>query len=148
MSDLYADQTTVLRLSGPGVSPYSARGLNQTLEPIAQSEALWRTINGSFIDVSAPQFRKYHSVISCSDQNAPAFDGVWPGQLLTVDCVVTLSYKTDGGSPARPVVPDSSYQEGAYTIYRPRLQMRVRNYQTTEDEWGAVVSWSLDLEEV
>lgn len=148
MTDLYADQTTLLRLSGPGVSPYSARGLNQTLEPIAAAENNWRTINGGYIDVSAPQFRKYHSVITCSDQNAPAFDGVWPGQLLTVDCAATLSYKTEGGSPAREVVPDSSYVEGDYTIYRPRLQMRVKSYNTQEDEWGATISWTLDLEEI
>jgi hypothetical protein len=148
MSDLYGDQTTVLRLSGPGVSPYSARGLTQTLEPIAAAAALWRTIDGGYIDVSAPQFRKYASTISCSDQNAPAFDGVWPGQMLTVDCVSTLSYKTDGGSPVRSVVPDSSYEEGDYTIYRPRLVMRVKNFTTQEDEWGATIAWTLELEEV
>jgi hypothetical protein len=68
--------------------------------------------------------------------------------LLTVDCAATLSYKTASGSPVRPVVPDSSYTEGDYTIYRPRLQMRVKNFTTQEDEWGATISWSLELEEV
>jgi hypothetical protein len=99
------------------------------------------------VDISAPQFRKFRSTISCNDQNTPALDGIWPGQQLTIDCVATLSYKTLGGSPSRAIVPGSSYVEGAFTIYRPRLTMIVMNYAVQEDEYGAAVSRSLDLEE-
>ena len=138
---------TLLAISGPGVPPYSARGLSQTLTPIQAAQNTRRTVNGALLDVSAPQFRKFRSTISCNDHNTPALDGIWPGQQLTVDCVATLSYKTLGGAPSRPVVPGSSYTEGAFTIYRPRLTMIVMNYAVQEDEYGAVVSWSLDLEE-
>lgn len=144
---------TLLVLSGHGVQPYSARGLSQSLDPIGASANLRRSINGVLHDVSQVQFRKYKSTISCSDQSAPALDGVWPGMVLDVDCVAELSYKT-GGSPARPVVEVGSSEEpatrtdGAFTFYRPRLSMRVMNYSTTEDEYGRTVQWSLELEEV
>jgi hypothetical protein len=140
--------TTLLSISGPGLTPYSVRGLTQTLEPIGQAAQVRRTINGDLIDVSAPQFRKYRSQISCADQQVPPLDGIWPGLVVTVDCMKELSYKTSGGSPARAVVPDSSRTEGAYTFYRPRLTMMVLAYTMSEDEYGAVNSWSLDLEEV
>ena len=138
---------TLLVISGPGVSPYSARGLSQTLTPIQAAQNTRRTVNGSLIDISAAQFRKFRSTISCTDQNTPALDGIWPGEQVTVDCVATLSYKTVGGSPSRPVEPGSSYVEGAFTIYRPRLTMIVMNFAVQEDEYGAAISWSLDLEE-
>ena len=62
----------VLTLSGIGVPPYSARGASQTLEPIASSQQLRRTINGELIDISRAEFRKYRSTISCVDQQPPA----------------------------------------------------------------------------
>jgi hypothetical protein len=140
--------TSVLSLSGFGVPPYSARGASQSLEPIGQAQQLRRTINASLIDVSRPEFRKYRSTISCSDQQPPAVDGVWPGQIVTVDCIAELSYPTSGGNPARTVVPGSSRTEGDFTFYRPRLTMRVLNFSHETDEFGAVVSWSMQLEEV
>lgn len=139
--------TTLLVLTGIGVTPYSARGLTQTLEPIPGSVALRRTVNGALIDVSAPQFRKYQSTISCTDQQAPALNGVFPGLQVTVDCVAELAYATSGGSPDRTVVPGSSRTEDAFTFYRPRLVMIVTGYRTTTDEYGAAVGWQLDLEE-
>lgn len=138
---------TVLTITGAGLTPYSARGIEQTLEPIAQTQALRRTVNGALVDISAPELRKYRSTITCNDMNAPALDGVWPGQLVTVGCVSELSYATSGGTPARSVVAGSSRVVGSYTFYRPSLSMRVVNFQTVTDEWGATVGWSLELEE-
>ncbi|MES2845643.1 MAG: hypothetical protein V4747_11490 [Pseudomonadota bacterium] len=138
---------TLLTIVGVGLTPYSARGLSQTLEPISQAASMRRTVNGSLIDLSAPEFRKYQSQIRCNDLDAPALDGVWPGQLVTVDCVAELSYLTSGGSPARTVVSGSSRTVGSYTFYRPQLSMRITGFQTQYDEWGAEVGWSLDLEE-
>lgn len=139
---------TMLVISGPGLTPYSARGLTQTLEYIEAAVKLRRTINGTLLDVSSLQFRKYLSTVNCTDQNAPAIEGLRPGLLVTVDCVVELSYKTEGGGPSRTVVPGSERTEGAFTFYRPRLQMRVKSISTSTDEWAAIVQWSLDLEEV
>ncbi len=66
------------------------------------------------------QFRKYKSSISCRDQEPPAIDGVWPGHVVTVECVAELSYPT-GGSPARPVVSGSTRTQGGFVFYRPQL---------------------------
>lgn len=137
---------TLLVFDGLGLPIYSARGLQQTLNPIDESKSLKRTINGALIDLSVAAFRKYTSTITGNDQSPPSFDDVWPGRTVTVDCIAELGYKTAGGAPARTVV--SSRTEGDYTFYRPRLVMKITDYQASFDEWGAVVSWSLTLEEV
>lgn len=143
-----AEPDTLFSISGPGITPYSARGLTQTLIPIEASKQIGRTINGVLVDLSDTQFRKYHSTVQCSDQRVPAFDGVFPGDQLTVDCIVELAYKTSGGSPTRAVVSGSSRVEGSYTFYRPQLTMLVISYSVDVNEWGATVSWTLELEEV
>jgi hypothetical protein len=149
MAVLPPGSTTLLVLSTPmGVPLFSARGLKQSLTVIRQAQQLRRTINGELVDLSLSQFRKYASTISCTDQRAPAIDGIWPGQILTVSCVAELSYLTAGGSPARTVVSGSSYTEGDFTFYRPQLTMRVVTPQTEMDEWKASVGWSLQLEEI
>jgi hypothetical protein len=137
---------TLLVLTGMGVPPYSARGLSQTLEPIAASGDVRRTVNGTLRDLSMAQFRKYRSTITCQDQTAPAIDGVWPGKLLTVDCVAELSFPI-GGAAERPVVPGSQRDEAGFTFYRPRLAMLVTGYSESIDEYGAAVGWQLALEE-
>ena len=141
-------EDTLLEISGPGLPSFAARGLTQTLDPIAASSVPARTVNGGLIDFSPPQMRKYKSTISCTDINGPAFDGVWPGDELTVDCVAELAYLTASGAPARPVVTGSERVVGNHTYYRPQLVMRVINYTTSTDEYGAAVAWQLDLEEM
>ncbi|KLK91426.1 hypothetical protein AA309_20240 [Microvirga vignae] len=138
---------TVLSLSGMGVAPYSARGLTQTLTPIGQATSVRRTINGGLVDLSLAAFRKYRSTISGGDQRAPSVDGVWPGQIVTVDCISELAYPV-GGTPQRTVVAGSSHEDGGFVYYRPRLQMMVVGFTATQDEWGATVKWQLELEEV
>jgi hypothetical protein len=61
-----------------------AGGLTKTLQPIEQAKQLRRTASGKLIDVSVEQFRKYRSAISCTDQRAPAIDGIWLGMVVTV----------------------------------------------------------------
>lgn len=139
---------TLLSISGIDVPPYASRGLTQTLEPIDQAKQTRRTVNGTLKDISAAQFQKYKSTITCTDQQSPGLDGVWPGQQVTVDCVSELSYLTSGGSPERSVVSGSSRTDGNWTFYRPQLVMRVISYSIQTDEYGAAVGWQLDLEEV
>lgn len=149
-----APSTTLFNLSGGGVPPYSARGLQQTLELVSQAGQLRRNVNGALLDLSAPQFRKYKSTVQCTDQAAPAVDGVWPGATVTVDCVVELCFNTDSGAQGRAAVPgsirveDATTEDDSYTFYRPRLSMIVVSYHTNVDEWGATVGWTLELEEV
>lgn len=136
---------TLLVISGAGITPYSARGLTQTLEPIAAIQSVRRTVNGALINLAPDQMRKYASVVSCSDVNVPPWDGLWPGMAVTVDCVTELAFPT-GGAATRPVV--ASRTEDAYTFYRPRLQMMVLKNTVSKDEWGVTTGWELDLEEV
>ncbi len=138
--------TTTLTLTGVGVPAYSARGLTQTLEPLDLATSLARTINGELIDLSRPEFRKYKSTISGTDQRPPSCDGLWPGRQIVVDCIEELAYP-DGGVPQRPVVDGSSFSEGGFTYYRPRLTMVVTAFQLSRDEYSAQVAWSMSLEE-
>ncbi|TBE54475.1 hypothetical protein U8P68_10920 [Rhizobium ruizarguesonis] len=139
---------TVLVLTGIGVAPYSARGLEQSLQPIDGAGQLRRTVNGTLVDLSETQLRKFTSTITGTDQLSPVVNGVWPGRTVTVDCIAELCYPTSGGSPDRPVVSGSSRVEGAMTYYRPQLSMMVADWQIKRDEYGAQVSWTLELEEV
>jgi hypothetical protein len=138
---------TLLEISGPGIASYTARGATQTLDPIDASSVTARTVNGALIDLSPSQMRKYKSTISCNDTETPALDGVWPGMVLTVDCIAELGYKTAGGTPARTVVTGSARVNSNWTYYRPQLSMRVIQYSVSRDEYGAMTEWSLDLEE-
>ncbi len=133
-------------ISGMGFSPYAARGLTQTLQPIEQAKQLRRTASGKLVDVSVAQFHKYRSTISCTDQRVPAIDGTWPGMVVTVSCIAELSHPI-GGTPSRPVVPGSAREEAGYVFYRPVLVMRVVDVAPSTDEFAAEVAWSLELEE-
>ena len=139
---------TDLLIFGMGIAPYSARGLTQTLTPIEAAKNLRRSINGALYDLSFDQFRKYQSKITCEDQATPAIDGIWPGAEVTVYCVAELSRLTDTEGPARPVVPGSERTDGAFTFYRPILEMRVVAFETGRDEWAADINWTLELEEI
>jgi hypothetical protein len=142
-----ADET-VLALSGEGIPPYSVRGVTETLEPIEAAGPMRRTVNGTLVSLSAAQFAKYRWAITCSDVQSPAFDAIWPGDTVTVDCISELGYKTSGGSPARTVVSGSSWVQGAHTYYRPQLIIMITAKNQETDEYGAVVSWSLEGEEL
>jgi hypothetical protein len=139
---------TLLVISIVGVAPFSARGLTQTLEPIAAALKQRRTVNGALVNLAPKQFQKYKSKITCHDMMAPAIDGVFPGLVVTVDCVAELSYLTATGTPQRPVVAGSSYVMGDFTWYRPSLTMMMGPLTESVDEYGAAVAWSVDLEEV
>jgi hypothetical protein len=142
---------TLLVISGDGMPPYAVRGISQTLEPIDAAKNLKRTVNGGLIDLSASQFKKYRSTISCEDIDSPAFDAVEIGDTLTIDCVAELAFKS-GGSPAatpsRTPVQGSERTANSFTFYRPQLVMKVVNKSQETDEYGAAVNWSLELEEI
>ncbi len=148
---LPANADTILSISSFGNMLYQARGLTQTLSVIGEATQQERTINGTLVDISAAQFRKYASKININNEvNTPPLDGVFPGMIVTVGCAVGLAFLTSGGNGPhhRPEVSGSMYVEGAYTFYRPELTMMVKTVETQFDEWKNVVGWSLELEEV
>jgi hypothetical protein len=138
---------TLLILTGIGIPAYSARGLTQTLQLIEAAGSQRRTVNGTLVDLSLSQFRKYRSTIRCSDMEAPALDGIWPGHVVTVDSVVELCHPT-GGISERTPVNGSMRTEGGFTFYRPQLTMQVIGLSVEKNEWGAITGWTLELEEV
>jgi len=140
--------STPTTVGSPGVPLYSARDIEQTLDPIKQSEQARRTVNGALVDLSIEKFQKYESRIRCSDLEGPALDGIFPGVTLVVDCVAELVYRTAGGTPSRTVVPGSTRTVGAYTIYRPRLTMMVTSIEQRMGEAEHEVRWEIELEEV
>lgn len=139
---------TLLVLSIIGTPPYSVRGISQSLEPISEAGNFQRTVNGALINLAPSQFKKYKSSISAKDIDPPAFGGLYPGQILTVDCVTELSFPTATGAADRTVVAGSLRTDSGFSFYRPQLSMMVVSFSETKDEWGAVVDWKLDLEEV
>lgn len=153
MSNTLAGQGTLLTISGIGFPKWSARGLTQTLEPVAEASQLMRTVDGVLDDLSTSQFRKYRSTISCRDFDLPAIDGLFPGMQVTVECIIELAYldpgdETDlGSNAARPIVEGSARLSDGYVRYRPQLVMRVERMSMSRDEWAAQSSWSIDLVE-
>lgn len=135
----------------PRVNPWSARQLRGRLTPVAQAQGddkLARTINGTLVDLSAPQMRKYRLEVAGSDMAPPALDGIWVGMEVAASAHVELAFLTEGGSPERTPVDGSVHFDGAYTYYCPQFYMRVVSFQIERQEWAAVVDWSLVLEEV
>lgn len=137
---------TLLVLEGIGIPSWSARGLTQTLAPIQQAAQLSRSINAVLQDLSFDSFKLYASKISCSDQRTLPPDNLWPGSLVTVSCVAELR-RDASGSATRAVVASSERTEGTFVFYRPKLDMTVTGFNVQIDEYGATVSWELDLEE-
>lgn len=140
--------TTLLNLRGIGVPPYSARGLSQTLEPIAASIHIERTIDGGLINLGYEPFQKYKSTITGSDQQSPAVDGKWSGQIIEVECIVELAAVAYDEALGRPAVVGSIRFESGFIFYRPKLTMMVLGFSIDKDEWGAAVGWHMDLEEL
>ena len=137
-------------LSGAGtpvLTPYAARNLTQTYEPIKTSESLRRDVNAVLQSVVDTRFRKYRTTITCTDGESPALDDAWMGQEVVIDCAFEFSYPT-GGTPSRPVVAGSTRSYGGIIYYRPQFlcliaDIRVPGFQ----EWQAKYSWQVDAEE-
>ena len=141
--------TSLLVLDGPGLQPYSIRGLTQRLTPISQAGQTRRDINGELRFIGLSEFQKYRIELSCDDVSAPAFDDVWPGLVVRVESAQELCYRTGTFGPSRSVVSGSERTEGEWTFYRPVfVAMVVAGPSQTFDEWGSQYGWQLELEEV
>ena len=159
----------------PRLPVWSSRGVIQSLMPLRQP-SLSRTIDGRLIDLSAPWERKYRSRVTCRDKRPAAFEGLWIGAALEVDCVSALycPLPENARAPislARTPVPGSVVLEtedgdlialapkgtqvslpphtpGHFLVYRPRLSMRLTHFSSETDEWGLDVGWDMELEEM
>ena len=164
---------TVLKLGDLHFPAGSARGITQTLDLVSNGE-LRRTVNGDLKDITRQQNRKFSSSINCSDTESPTLQGIWKGTQLVVECIqpfrqlvkpaalVTNLIRTPvtGSVFGRDntnvkVLPTSviglvaTFPSNIVMVeYRPILTMMVSDISEDKDEYGAVESWSLSLEEV
>ncbi len=144
---------TLLVIESLGIPLYSARNLTQTLYLISgiaggAGSILRRTVNGKLVDLSYPQFRQYGTKITCTDRRAPALDGIWPGQPVTIHCVTELCYPI-GGAPARESVSGSERTEDHFIFYRPVLEMMITAFSPNQmTEWHQDVTWEITAEEI
>ena len=114
---------------------FSARGISMTLSPIDESAQIEYDVNANLVDLMEgfDQFKKYQSTISCTDMESPGFaagvavaDRIWLGTKFNVTCLPSLG-------AVDPIT---------------LVMMVIKPWQVTTDEWGAAVSWSLDLKQV
>jgi hypothetical protein len=118
------------------LSEFSARGISMTMAPIDSSAQILRDVNGNLVNLTEgmSQFQKYKFGMSCSDMESPGFaevssarDAIWPGAKFYLTCLPSLG------------------AEEAITV---TAMVMTPGWQVTRDEWGAVTSWSMDLEQV
>ena len=156
---------TTLDLIEIGIVPQSARAIGQTLT-LEPAGSIRRLANGVLKARMRPSLRKYSSAISFNDTYPPAFDNLWEGDILTVHCAAELSGDA-GNTFSRTHVPgsviwrdalgknvasgedESVAPVGATTYtYRPIITFMVVGWDVDTDEYGAVVSSTLNLREV
>jgi len=138
---------TLLILSGIGIPLYSTRSAKQTLQPVQAASVIRRTINMEAVNLSLPTATKYDTTISAHDVAPPAFDNIWPGLQVVIDCIAELQYPV-GGTPSRTVVSGSAVTLGSFVRYRPQLTMIVTGLSVSADEWAAGQEWQLTATEV
>jgi hypothetical protein len=152
--------------------PFSARECSQTLT-LLPGGSLRRTINGELIRVGGNAHQKFCSIITCKDHMTPAFGNFWAGSLVKVVCIQTLTQMIPAlascvvleRDPLKVRVQDIKGAEilslrsegknvflpsefpGGFVTYHPWLVMLVKTYRLETDEWGAIVGWTLELEE-
>lgn len=137
---------TTLVISGIGLSPAAVRNVTQTFQAIDAAKNFERTVNGKLVNLSPDQFKKYETTFTCTDNDTPQLDGIYPGDVVVVDWLHLLSLP-EADTPARAVVEGSEYVADGVRYYRPRMPMVVRDFSVSEAEWDGTVSWQLDLEE-
>lgn len=119
---------TLLQISGIDLGNYSARGLTMTLAPIVSGQGLRRSINGTLLNLTAPQFQKYSGSISCTDQEAPALEGVWQGMPVTITCIPNMGETVSAGVLVISAMIDS--------------------WNISVDEYGHEGTWTINFLEV
>jgi hypothetical protein len=129
---------TLLGLTRTGggftLGEFSAGGISMQMAPIDAAADMVRDVNGNMINLKAglTAFRKYKFTLSCEDVESPGFSMVSGGRtaLWSGDEVTLITIPELGAT-----------EQQTFTAM-------VMGWSVTSDEWGAVTSWSLDLEQV
>lgn len=140
--------------AGPSLTPYSARGVNQTLEPITggsgngQALGTWLrySTSGELMNLSYPWFKQLMSTVLCTDAQTPCLNDAWLGELCLVDCACERSYLA-GGAADRPVVSGSLREENGIYYYRPQITVRITDIKNSFAEWRSDYNWQISMRE-
>lgn len=159
---------TNIILSRGGFPPLSARGCQQTLEPIERGD-FKRTIKGDLIYLGRHTHHKYKSIVACQDKEAPALESLWKGEEIQVGCIQRLWQKPANSQvklerPPRPhsiIVlkegkPFSQFEAQGNVIqidewqnvlvgYQPILNMVLVDFTIQYHEWAHTSGWTLKL---
>jgi hypothetical protein len=117
---------TVISIAGIDLSDYAVRSLTMTLTPIEQASNVARDCLGQLVDISLAQFRQHKLTISCTDNDAPELDGIWPGMDIAVTCLPRMN-----GTSDTPLT----------------ILAKVVSWNTSRDEWGAEIAWQIEAEQ-
>jgi len=115
---------TDLVITGVTIPECAARGMVEEIGLIAQAAQVKRTVNGTLVDLSDPNFRKRKWRISGSDMSFPDFSSAWPGMSVSVTTTSTIG-------------------SGHLSI-----SGRLLDWTATYNEWDAATTWTMDVEEI
>lgn len=119
---------------GFALGEFSAGGISMQMGPIQGAADMRRDVNGNLINIKDGNtaWRKYKFTISCEDMESPGFamvsggrTALWPGDEVTLITIPELG----------------ATEQQTFTAM-------VIGWSVTRDEWNAITSWSLDLEQV
>ena len=119
---------TLLAIDAIDFSDYAVRGITMTLMPIDQAKNLARDCLGNLIDISLFQFKQYKVTITCTDNEAPVFTAIWPGQDVVITCIPGMG---------------ASNTTGADVLI---IGAKVTSWNTSRAEWDAEIAWQLEAE--
>ncbi len=132
----YNNSATLLHIDGIDMTDYAVRGLTMTLAPIVSGTEVVRSVNGTLMDWSSSQFRKFASTISCADFDPPTFLDIWVGKAVVVRCIPGLVAWSGGTGELLAT-------DGTLTLH-----MMVKSWTSSRADWEATTTWQLDLEEI
>lgn len=165
---------TILKLGDIEFPVGSARGISQTIQPIDNGDVR-RTVNGTLLDLTRIQNRKFESQIRLQDQATPTFIGFFKGSILVVESIVPFRELVNPASTTQTIIrtPVTGSVTGIESVsglvvdpisvvgeditfantvnlikYRPVLTMMILAITLDADEYAATEGWVIDLEEV
>lgn len=130
--------STLLGLTRTGggfaLGEFAARGISMQMSEIDQAADIRRDVNGNLINVldGVTAFQKYKFSLSCEDMESPGFAAATGGR--------TAFRKGDAATLI--CIPDlGATEQQTFTVMN-------MGWTVTRDDWNAITSWSLDLEQV
>lgn len=151
----------------------AGRGIAQTIS-LVDNGTLRRTVNGTLIDLTRDENRKYVSTVSADDQKTPSLAGVWKGMQLVVECVATIRQLVSPAALTATLIRDyvtgsvfgrdingakitptsvvgflATFPSNVVMVeFYPKLTMLVAGVSINTDEYEASQNWTVELEEV